>query len=201
MPQPGIMLASPRSMKPIPTVSMTTANCGCPSTRRSSAVEPRRTAPSRRASRSRRARTAARRARSRCRRQPAQHHEIALGKVHRLGRLVDQRETERDEGEDTAHRDSADYELEKLDHGAFLAPLAFLRSQPGDIGSAVPETITLACPRRLQCPQPQQIVSRTKTVRKGLTVRSTPCGHGTRRACVGAAATSTPRAEENRKLK
>ena len=51
--------------------------------------------------------------------------------------------------EHAPHRDSADYELEKLDHDAFLAPCAFLRSQPGDIASAAPESRAITTPRQV----------------------------------------------------
>jgi hypothetical protein len=44
----------------------------------------------------------------------AQHHQLALGKAHGFGGLVDQHEAERDQAVDAALRDAADHQLKKL---------------------------------------------------------------------------------------
>jgi hypothetical protein len=44
----------------------------------------------------------------------AQHHQVALGEVHRLGRLVDQHEAERDQRVDTALSHACEQQLQNL---------------------------------------------------------------------------------------
>ena len=50
---------------------------------------------------------------------PAQHHDIALGEINHLGRLVDKDEPQSDQSIDTARRSAVDDELHqtcRLDH-------------------------------------------------------------------------------------
>jgi len=48
------------------------------------------------------------------REEAAQHHEVALGEIHRLGRLVDEHETERDQRVDAALRHAREQQLQNL---------------------------------------------------------------------------------------
>ena len=64
----------------------------------------------------------------------AEHHELALGEVHDLGRLVDEDKAERDEAVDTAHGDTANRLLDEVEHSPpqirALAVLVFCRRTP-----------------------------------------------------------------------
>ena len=46
----------------------------------------------------------------------AQHHQIALGEIDDLGRLVDQHEAERDQAVDAAERNAAHQLLNEVQH-------------------------------------------------------------------------------------
>jgi hypothetical protein len=48
--------------------------------------------------------------------EPAQHHQVALGEVHHLGRLVDQHKAERDQAVNAAERNPADQLLNEVQH-------------------------------------------------------------------------------------
>ena len=105
-------------MKPMPIVTMTMANGGWPSTRpqRHAVERRRRTAPSPRRRQHAEPERQAEQRDGGQRNEAAEHHQVALGEVDRLGRLVDQREAQRDQAEHAAHGETADDELEELDH-------------------------------------------------------------------------------------
>ena len=70
------------------------------------------------------------------RRHAAQHHELALGKIHDIGSVVDQGEAKRDESIDRSDGQPGERELEKLGHSA---------NYPGRIRSGITPSEAAGC--------------------------------------------------------
>ena len=103
-----------RKIAPSPMVSMTTANWGWPEhAPQHGRVEHGAEQPHDRRWRARRPPSSRRRTRPRtCSGERAEHHEVALGEVDELGRLVDEHEAERDQAVDAADREAVQHELQ-----------------------------------------------------------------------------------------